>query len=76
MNQHSINRRDFLGTAAGLALTLTILPEPFGGLDEAGAEASLSPNAWLTIAPEWAPLAASANSSCTSRARTSRPLTR
>ncbi len=36
MNQHaSINRRDFLGTAAGLTLALTILPEPFAGIDEA-----------------------------------------
>jgi isoquinoline 1-oxidoreductase beta subunit len=50
MNQHaSLNRRDFLGTAAGLTLALTILPERFAGIDEAGAEASLSPNAWLTI---------------------------
>src|SRR6202166_4039353 len=53
MNQHSsINRRDFLGTAAGLTLALTILPEPFAGLDEASADASLSPNAWLTITPD------------------------
>jgi isoquinoline 1-oxidoreductase subunit beta len=53
MNQHaSLNRRDFLGTAAGLTLALTILPEPFAGMDEASAEASLSPNAWLTITPD------------------------
>src|SRR5258708_2361567 len=53
MNQHaSINRREFLGTAAGLTLALTILPEPFGGMEEASAEASLSPNAWLTITPD------------------------
>src|SRR5712675_1661514 len=53
MNQHSsLNRRDFLGSAAGLTLALTILPEPFAGMDEAGAEASLSPNAWLTITPD------------------------
>src|SRR5258708_8817641 len=53
MNQHaSINRRDFLTTAAGLTLALTILPEPFGGMEEASAEASLSPNAWLTITPD------------------------
>src|ERR1700692_104926 len=53
MNQHSsINRRDFLGTAAGLTLALTILPEPFAGMDEAIADASLSPNAWLTITPD------------------------
>src|SRR5580693_4645975 len=53
MNQHSsINRRDFLGTAAGLTLALTILPQPFAGGDEAIADASLSPNAWLTITPD------------------------
>ena len=53
MNQHaSLNRRDFLGTAAGLTLALTILPERFAGIDAAGAEASLSPNAWLTITPD------------------------
>jgi isoquinoline 1-oxidoreductase beta subunit len=53
MNQHSgISRRDFLGSAAGLTLALTILPEPFSGMDAAVAETSLSPNAWLTIAPD------------------------
>src|SRR5260370_9715186 len=53
MNQDaSINRGDFLGTAAGLTLALTILPEPFAGMDEASADASLSPNAWLTITPD------------------------
>jgi isoquinoline 1-oxidoreductase beta subunit len=53
MNQHSsISRRDFLGTAAGLTLALTILPEPFVGMDKAIADAPLSPNAWLTIAPD------------------------
>src|SRR3984957_19970878 len=53
MNQHSsISRRDLLGTAAGLTLALTILPEPFAGMDEAMADAPLSPNAWLTITPD------------------------
>src|ERR1700686_1482554 len=53
MNQHaSLSRRDFLGTAAGLTLALTILPEPFAGMDEARADAPLSPNAWLTITPD------------------------
>ncbi len=53
MNQHlSLNRRDFLGTAAGLTLALTILPQRFGGMDEAVADASLAPNAWLTITPD------------------------
>ena len=50
MNQHaSMNRRDFLGTAAGLTLALTILPEGFAGMEAAAADAPLSPNAWLTI---------------------------
>src|ERR1700681_1079399 len=53
MNQHSsTSRRDFLRTAAGLTLALTILPERFAGIDEASADASLSPNAWLTITPD------------------------
>jgi isoquinoline 1-oxidoreductase beta subunit len=53
MNQHSsVNRRDFLGSAAGLTLALTILPERFAGLDEAVADVPLSPNAWLTITPD------------------------
>src|SRR5580704_14771182 len=53
MNQHaSLNRREFLGTAAGLTLALTILPERFAGMDEASADAALSPNAWLTITPD------------------------
>ena len=53
MNQHSsLNRREFLGTAAGLTLALTIAPEQFAGLDEARADAPLSPNAWLTITPD------------------------
>jgi isoquinoline 1-oxidoreductase beta subunit len=53
MNQHaSLNRRDFLGTAAGLTLALTILPERFAGMDEAVADGSLAPNAWITITPD------------------------
>src|ERR1700738_2376319 len=53
MNQHaSLSRRDFLGTAAGLTLALTILPERFAGPDEPIADAPLSPNAWLTITPD------------------------
>ncbi len=55
MNQlASINRRDFLGSTAGLTLALTILPEGFVGMDAAAADAPLSPNAWLTIAPDGA----------------------
>jgi isoquinoline 1-oxidoreductase subunit beta len=53
MNQHaSISRRNFLGSAAGLTLALTILPEPFAGTNEAIADGPLSPNAWLTIMPD------------------------
>jgi len=55
MNEHlSISRRDFLGRTGGLtlALTMTIAPEQFLGLDEARADAPLAPNAWLTIAPD------------------------
>ena len=53
MNQHfGMNRRDFLGTAAGLTLALTILPDPFRGTSAAIADVSLSPNAWLTITPD------------------------
>jgi len=33
-------------------LALTILPERFAGIDEAIADTSLSPNAWLTITPD------------------------
>jgi isoquinoline 1-oxidoreductase beta subunit len=55
MNQHpDLNRRQFLGTAAGLTLALTILPEPFAEMNEARAGTPLSPNAWLTIAPDGA----------------------
>jgi isoquinoline 1-oxidoreductase subunit beta len=53
MNGHlNISRRNFLGHTAGLTLALTIAPEQFLGLDEARADAPLSPNAWLTIAPD------------------------
>jgi isoquinoline 1-oxidoreductase subunit beta len=52
MNQHSLSRRAFLGSAAGFTLALTIRPEQFAGIDEAIADAPLSPNAWLTITPD------------------------
>src|SRR5580692_495501 len=53
MNQQlNLNRRQFLGTAAGLTLALTILPEQFAEIDEARADTPLSPNAWLTITPD------------------------
>src|SRR5258707_12691837 len=51
VNQHALSRRDFLGSAAGLTLGLTILPEPFAGT-AASADAPLAPNAWLTITPD------------------------
>jgi isoquinoline 1-oxidoreductase beta subunit len=51
-----LSRRDFLG-AAGLTLALTVMPDPAALLGEgpagsALAEASLSPNVWLTIATD------------------------
>ncbi|HKD27285.1 MAG TPA: molybdopterin cofactor-binding domain-containing protein [Xanthobacteraceae bacterium] len=52
-----LSRRDFLGAAGGLALALTVVPDPLAILDEdlsgaAMAEAALSPNVWLTIATD------------------------
>src|SRR6266545_303475 len=46
-----INRRDFLGTAAGVTIALTIAPDPapFG---QAAADAPLSLTAWVTIAAD------------------------
>src|SRR5215469_4738223 len=53
MTQHTrISRRDFLGSTAGLTLALTVAPERLIGVEEARADAPLSPNAWLTIAPD------------------------
>jgi len=53
MTSHTrISRRDFLGSTAGLTLALTIAPECVLGLEEARADAALSPNAWLTITPD------------------------
>ena len=53
MTSHTrISRRDFLGSTAGLTLALTIAPECVIGLEEARADAPLSPNAWLTITPD------------------------
>jgi isoquinoline 1-oxidoreductase beta subunit len=51
----ALSRRDFLGTAAGLTLALTVAPDalaPLGQSGEALAEAPLSPNTWLTIATD------------------------
>jgi isoquinoline 1-oxidoreductase beta subunit len=53
MTQHArMSRREFLGSTASLTLALTIAPEPLIGLEEARADAPLSPNAWLTITPD------------------------
>ena len=53
MTSHTrISRRDFLASTASLTLALTIAPECVFGLEEARADAPLSPNAWLTITPD------------------------
>ena len=53
MTSHTrISRRDFLASTASLTLALTIAPECVIGLEEARADAPLSPNAWLTITPD------------------------
>src|SRR5438105_3247559 len=54
MTQHrniqDFSRRDFLGTAAGLTLSLTLAPLAFTG--EAEAQTTFGPNAWLNIATD------------------------
>src|SRR5579871_849909 len=51
-----LSRRDFLGTAAGLTLALTVAPDPLAMLGDdpsvAMAEGALSPNVWITIATD------------------------
>jgi isoquinoline 1-oxidoreductase beta subunit len=52
-----MNRRDFLGAAAGLTFALTIAPDALSLIDEAFADAPDSsapyaPNVWLKIAPD------------------------
>src|SRR5437588_12664693 len=49
-NTQNISRRDFLGTAAGLTLSLTLAPLAFTG--EAEAQTTFGPNAWLNIATD------------------------
>jgi isoquinoline 1-oxidoreductase beta subunit len=44
---NQINRRDFLGTAAGLTLALVL--EPLALTSEAAADVALAPSLWLTI---------------------------
>src|ERR1700730_12508151 len=53
----TMNRRDFLGAAAGLTFSLTIAPDALSLIDEAFADAPDSsapyaPNVWLKIAPD------------------------
>jgi isoquinoline 1-oxidoreductase beta subunit len=53
----TMNRRDFLGAAAGLTFALTIAPDALSLIDEAFADAPDSsapyaPNLWLKIAPD------------------------
>src|SRR5713101_7066845 len=57
LSRRDFSRRDFLGTAAGLTLALTVAPDPLAilGGDPSGvamAEGALSPNVWLTIATD------------------------
>ena len=47
---NDLSRRDFLGTAAGLTLALTIAPDPLALVGEAIAETPLPLNVWITIA--------------------------
>src|SRR5882757_1475389 len=47
-----LNRRDFLATAGGFTLALTVAPDPLAFVGEAMAEAPLSPNVWVTIATD------------------------
>jgi isoquinoline 1-oxidoreductase subunit beta len=47
-----LNRRDFLGAAAGLTLALTVAPDPLAFVGEAAADAPLSANVWVTITPD------------------------
>jgi isoquinoline 1-oxidoreductase beta subunit len=55
--RHDFSRRDFFGAAAGLTLALTVAPDPLallgeGVAGEALADGPLSPNVWVTIAPD------------------------
>jgi len=47
-----LNRRDFLGAAAGLTLALTVCPDPLAFTGEALAQTPASPTIWLTIATD------------------------
>ncbi len=57
VNAPAMNRRDFLGAAAGLTFALTIAPDALSLIDEAFADAPDSsapyaPNVWLKMAPD------------------------
>src|SRR5947209_8875007 len=49
-NMKDINRRDFLGTAAGLTLALTLTPDPLAFTGEAEAQTAFAPSVWISIA--------------------------
>jgi isoquinoline 1-oxidoreductase subunit beta len=49
-NMTDLNRRDFLGSAAGLTLSLTLAPLALPG--DAEAQTSFAPGAWLNIATD------------------------
>src|SRR6516164_3476298 len=51
-NDRDLNRRDFLTAAAGLTLALTVAPDPLALVDEAFADAPMSPNVWVTISTD------------------------
>src|SRR5882757_8810242 len=50
LDNHNLNRRDFLGSAAGLSLALALDPLAFTG--EAFADTAFAPSVWLTIATD------------------------
>src|SRR5439155_242656 len=51
-NMQDFSRRDFLGTAAGLTLALTLSPDPLAFTGEAEAQTLFAPGAWLNIATD------------------------
>src|SRR6202023_3041876 len=54
MNQHTVNRRNFVKTTAGLSLVLTLAPDALCLIDDAFAAAptAYTPSVWLTIASD------------------------
>src|SRR5438132_2536743 len=51
-NMQDFSRRDFLGTAAGLTLTLSLTLTPLAFTGDAEAQTTFGPNAWLNIATD------------------------